>query len=207
MDEVHGLFPIPLMHVRPAIEPPLVAALVEHFTAHADLDNKSSPNLTHTAMLHPGDSPLLVAAAAAILPKLTEFGRLLFGEPLGWAIKEMWVNLMDTGGQQAMHNHANCFISGVLYLTPTHEDARTAFMRNLGGVDFAFRNDHDGIERGTYNASTWVCPAPEVGDMVLFPSYLMHGVAANKGGRRITMAFNAIPTQLNNWGYTVSFGA
>jgi ectoine hydroxylase-related dioxygenase (phytanoyl-CoA dioxygenase family) len=47
--------------------------------------------------------------------------------------------------------------------------------------------------------------APEPGDVVLFPSYLMHAVPTNPGGRRITMAFNAIPTHLDSWGYRISF--
>lgn len=207
MDEVHGLFPVPVMRVRPALEPALVSGLIQHFAERAEFSNKSSDRLTHSAILAPGDSPLLVSAASAIVPKLIEFGRLLFGEPLGWAIKEMWVNVMDTGGLQATHNHANCFISGVVYLTPTHDDARTVFMRSAGGADFAFRNDHDGVECGPYNAIKWIGPAPEPGEMVLFPSYLMHCVPPNPGGRRITMSFNAIPTQLNCGGYTVSFGA
>jgi hypothetical protein len=50
----------------------------------------------------------------------------------------MWVNVLDTGGRQAMHNHANSFVSGVVYLTPTHPDARTVFMKSPGGTDFAF---------------------------------------------------------------------
>jgi hypothetical protein len=30
-------------------------------------------------------------------------------------------------------------------------------------------------------------------------------VPHNAGGRRITLAFNAIPTRLNIWGYTLGF--
>ena len=71
-------------------------------------------------MLRPQDNPLLVEAGALIAPKLADFGTLLFGERLGWSIKEMWVNVLDRGGRQAMHNHANSFVSGVVYLTPTH---------------------------------------------------------------------------------------
>ena len=47
-----------------------------------------------------------------------------------------------------MHNHANSFISGVVYLTPTHPDARTVFMKPLGGTDFSFKNDHAGVDDG-----------------------------------------------------------
>jgi hypothetical protein len=104
-----------------------------------------------------------------------------------------------------MHNHANSFVSGVVYLTPTHPAARTVFMKSPGGTDFAFRNDHADTTPGRFNADQWISPAPLPGDMVLFPSYLMHAVPPNPGERRISMAFNAIPTRLDSWGYAVSF--
>jgi uncharacterized protein (TIGR02466 family) len=130
----------------------------------------------------------------------------MFGERLGWSLKEMWVNVLDTGGRQAMHNHANSFISGVVYLTPTHPASQTVFMKSPGGTDFAFRNDHAGTSAGEYSADKWVSPAPAPGDMVLFPSYLMHAVPPNPGERRVSLAFNAIPTRLDSWGYRVTFG-
>jgi Putative 2OG-Fe(II) oxygenase len=205
MDEVIGLFPIPFMRVPGALGRPLVSALVAHFLDSAVRENSSSERLSHTEMLQPGDSPLLVQTALAVTPKIAEFGALMFGEAIGWSVKEMWVNVLDSGGRQAMHNHANSFVSGVLYLTPTHPESRTVFMKSPGGSDFAFRNDHAGIKPGPYSGDKWVSPAPEPGDMVLFPSYLMHAVPPNRGERRITMAFNAIPARLDSWGYKVSF--
>jgi uncharacterized protein (TIGR02466 family) len=204
MSEVIGLFPTPFMRQPRALDPGLVQGLVAHFGAQAAVENNASGNLSHTAMLQPGDSPLLVEAAQRITPLLAEFGALMFGEKLGWSLKEMWVNLLDTGGRQAMHNHANSFISGVVYLTPTHPDARTVFMKSPGGHDFAFKNDHAGITTTPYSADKWISPAPEPGDLVLFPSYLMHAVPPNPGERRITMAFNAIPTRLDSWGSKIS---
>jgi uncharacterized protein (TIGR02466 family) len=207
MDEVIPLFATPFMRVPGALGRSLVGGLVSHFAALAARENNSSANLSHTEMLRPGDSPLFVQAAEIITPKLSEFGALMFGERLGWSLKEMWVNVLDTGGRQAMHNHANSFISGVVYLTPTHPASQTVFMKSPGGTDFAFKNDHAGTTPGPFSADKWVSPAPQPGDMVLFPSYLMHAVPPNPGERRITMAFNAIPTRLDSWGYTVSFGA
>lgn len=206
MSEVIGLFPTPFMRVPGVLSRDLVSGLVEHFSAAADRENNSSSNLSHTAMLRPSDSPLLVDVAALITPLLTDFGALLFGERFGWSLKEMWVNVLDTGGRQAMHNHANSFISGVAYLTPTHPDSRTVFMKSPGGTDFAFKNDHAGVVTGPYNADKWISPTPQPGDLVLFPSYLLHAVPPNPGRRRITMAFNAIPTRLDSWGYTITFG-
>jgi hypothetical protein len=205
MQEVIGLFPTPLMRVASVLGRDLIAGLVEHFSAIADRSNNASANLSHTAMLRPSDNPLLVDAAALVTPKLADFGALLFGEHLGWSLKEMWVNVLDTGGRQAMHNHANSFISGVVYLTPMHPEARTVFMKSPGGTDFAFKNDHAGSTMGPYNADKWVSPLPQPGDLVLFPSYLMHAVPPNPGSRRITMSFNAIPTRLDSWGYAISF--
>lgn len=206
MDEIYGLFPTPFMRAPQVLDRSLVEGLVEHFTAQATRDNNSSANLTHTAMLQPGDSPLLVQVADRVTPKLVEFGAQLFGERLGWSLKEMWVNVLEHGGHQAMHNHANSFISGVVYLTPTHPGSTTVFMRAPGGADFMFRNDHRGMTPTEYNADKWISPKPAPGDVVLFPSYLMHAVPPNQGERRITLAFNAIPARLDSWGYVIRFG-
>ena len=207
MDEVIALFPTPFLRVRSALPGPLVSALIEHFSGLALSDNSSSPMLSHTRLLRPADSPLFVDVAALVTPKLADLGALMFGQHMGWSLKEMWVNVLDTGGRQAMHNHANSFISGVVYLTASHPEAQTVFMKSPGGTDFAFRNEHEGTTPGPYSADKWVSPAPAPGDMVLFPSYLMHAVPPNPGARRISLAFNAIPTRLDSWGYAINFSA
>jgi uncharacterized protein (TIGR02466 family) len=205
-DEVIGLFPIPLLRAPATLDAALVQRLVDYFAGQATLGNNTSPRVSHTQMLTPADSPLLVEAARLIVPKLAGFGAHLFGEQLTWALKEMWVNVLEPGGHQAMHNHANSFVSGVLYLTRTHEGSHTVFMKSPGGSEFMFRNDHARVVNGEFNADKWVSPAPEPGDMVLFPSYLMHAVPPNQGERRITLAFNAIPSRLDSWGYAIRFG-
>ena len=205
MDEVISLFPTPFLRAPGTLPQELVQGLVSHFGSQAVETNKSSARLSHTRTLQPGESPLLVEVAARVTPRIAEFGALLFGERMGWSVKEMWVNFLDTGGHQAMHNHANSFVSGIVYLTPTHASSRTVFMKSPGGTDFVFRNDQAKTTPGPYSADKWVSPAPEPGDVLLFPSYLMHAVPPNPGALRITLAFNAIPTRLDSWGYTVSF--
>jgi uncharacterized protein (TIGR02466 family) len=206
MDEVFGLFPIPFMRAPGTLPEALVAGLVGRFAGLATQDNSSSRNLSHTEMLRPTDSPLLGEAARLVAPKLVEYGAHLLGERLPWLLKEMWVNVLDSGGRQAMHNHANSFVSGVVYLTRTHPGSQTVFMKSPGGTDFLFKNDHAQMKPGEFNADKWVSPAPDPGDMVLFPSYLMHAVPPNQGERRVTLSFNAIPAQLNSWGYVIKFG-
>ena len=207
MHEITGLFPTPFMRATNVLPSALVAGLIDHFGKSVELANSSSANLSHTSLLKPGDSPLLVDVAALLNPLLPEFGALLFGERLGWSLKEMWVNVLDTGGRQAMHNHANSFISGVVYLTSSHPESQTVFLKSPGGTDFAFKNEHANITPTPFNGDRWISPPPSPGDLVLFPSYLMHAVAPNQGERRITMSFNAIPNGLDSWGYAVRFGS
>jgi uncharacterized protein (TIGR02466 family) len=206
MDELIGLFPVPFLRAPATLPRPLVAGLVESFAGLAVRDNNASPNLSHTEMLRPQDNPLFVAAADAIGPKLIDFGAHLFGERMGWSIKEMWVNVMDIGGVQAMHNHANSFVSGVVYLTPSHQESQTVFFKSPGSTDFVFKNEHANITPTPFNGDRWISPPPSPGDLVLFPSYLLHAVPPNQGERRITMSFNAIPGGLDSWGYAIKFG-
>ena len=206
MDELIGLFPTPFYRAQAILDDALVNALLTRFAPLASERNKSSTNLSHTQMLQPKDDLLLQKVAGAVLPKVIDFGAVMFGERLPWAVKEMWVNVLSKGGRQAMHNHANSFVSGVVYLTRTHPDSQTVFMKSPGGHDFHFRNDHAGIETNEFNADKWVSPAPAPGDLVLFPSYLMHAVPPNPGReRRVSLAFNAIPARLDSWGYAIEF--
>ena len=205
MPEITGLFATPFMRAPAALPPDLVTSLVAHFTGKAGVVNRASADLAHTEMLKPSESPLLVRAAEAITPLLVDFGAAMFGERLGWSIKEMWVNVLERGGRQGLHNHANSFISGVVYLTATHPDARTVFIKPPAGTSFLFNNNHPGVVIGPFNYDQWVGPVPEPGEVVLFPSYLLHTVPPNPGLRRITLAFNAIPAHLHSGGYRIAF--
>ena len=93
----------------------------------------------------------------------------------------------------------------MVYLTPTHESSQTVFMKSPGGTSFVFKNDNERTLPSEFTADKWVSPAPEPGDVLLFPSYVLHAVPHNQGERRITLAFNAIPAQVDSWGYRVKF--
>lgn len=205
--EVFGLFPTPLMHAPSCLDAPLVAALLARLDGAEKMANSRSGQLTHSCTLTPASDALMAGASALVLPHLTAFGGLLFGERLDWSIKEIWANFLQPGGQQAMHNHANCFISGVLYLTENDQSASTVFTKGLGGRDYVFGNSGKRVSLNEFNADKWVAPDMAPGDLVLFPSYLLHEVPPNRGRLRITLAFNAIPSRLDSWGYGISFSA
>ena len=203
MSEVFELFPTPFMRVAKVISPDRVQALRDRFAPEASHANPRSAELTHTTILPPSGDPLLEELEATVLPSLVDFGVHLFGERLTWQIKELWFNVLRHGGRQSVHNHANCFISGVLYLSECHPSANTLFIRSLGGRDFVFSNMHANTELGPFNAEKWMGPVPSPGDLVLFPSSLLHEVPTNQGGTRFTLAFNAIPHRLDSWGYSI----
>lgn len=210
MDHIIELFPTPFMRVESLLDASMIAALKAELVRAEHLGNDRSAALFHTAMQRPAtpqSNPLMAQVAELVVPKLVDFGVHLFGERLGWSIKEMWCNILEKNGRQTMHNHANCFISGVIYLTYSHPSANTVFMKGPGGRDFVFSNAGRNSTLGPFNADKWISPDVVPGDMVLFPSYLLHEVPPNLGEQRISLAFNAIPTRLDSWGYATGFTA
>ena len=205
MADVFELFPTPVMRVPGLLSPAAAQGLAARLARAAMVGNQRSGQLAHTQILGPGDDTEIDAVVDQMGEHLQAFGRLLFGESLRWLVKEVWANVLQTGGSQALHNHANCFASGVLYLTPSDSSACTVFARSLGGNEFIFRNTNSASGSGPFCADKWVAPQPQPGDLILFPSYLLHEVPVNQGAERVTLAFNAVPHRLDAWGYTVSF--
>ena len=205
MDQIEPLFPIPLLRSPQLLSPALNEAAVGAIR-HARIEsNLRSDQLFHTEVADPRDNKLFQEIAELVGPKLVDFGVLLFGEKLRWTVKEMWTNMLEKGGNQTLHSHANSFVSGIIYLTASHPACRTVFMRPLGGSDFSFRHHTRSAAMGPFNAGKYVLPEAEPGDLVLFPSYLYHEVPRNQGEQRITVSFNAIPDSLDCWGYRINF--
>ncbi len=200
-----GLFPVPFMRVERALPQANLEPLLARAEAEALSTNAKSTRLSHSAMLSPEQDPLFDDLARRILPHIVQFGATMFGETLDWSIKEMWLNVLEQGGFQALHSHANSFVSGVAYLTPVDPSAHTVFHKAMGNPEFVFSNVNRATRIGPYNGTRWVLPKVLPGDLALWPSYLLHEVPANQGSRRVTVAFNAVPARLDSWGYTLGF--
>jgi uncharacterized protein (TIGR02466 family) len=204
-DEVEALFPIPLLRSPGLLSPELSEAAVAAIRDARTEKNLRSDQLFHSEIADPRSNNLFQTIADLAVPKLAEFGFLMFGERLNWTVKEMWTNVLETGGSQTLHSHANSFASGVFYLTPSHVGSRTVFVRPPGGYEFSFRHHTRTAAMGPFNAGKYMLPEANPGDLVLFPSYLYHEVPKNQGEQRITIAFNAIPDSLDCWGYRINF--
>jgi uncharacterized protein (TIGR02466 family) len=200
---VIGLFPTPLIKVEGFLSSSMLDEVRERAEESAMDANARTTQLSHTDMVDPQGDALFRRIADAAVPHVAEMGRLMFSDQLSWVVKEMWLNRLERGGSQFMHTHANSFVSAIVYVTTPHASARTVFRRSRGGEEFVFR--HDGVNEmaSPFSAETWVLPDARAGDMVLYPSHLLHGVPPNEGDQRVTVALNAIPERLKSFGYEI----
>lgn len=100
-----------------------------------------------------------------------------------------WMNANPTGGFNAPHTHPGAHWSGVYYITQPDVDIGPS-----GKIEFlAPRTDLPNwrlLQASAFNSKKSLRPMP--GEMILFPSYLVHWVYPNETPHeRISIAFNA----------------
>lgn len=79
------------------------------------------------------------------------------------------------------------------------------FHRHVGSTSFVMDNANERCKISNYNSPIYSPPPTEAGDLLLFPSYLMHEVPPNQGAQHCSAAFNALPERIDSWGYTLRF--
>lgn len=97
-------------------------------------------------------------------------------------IRESWCNISNKNSFQHIHLHGDTDVSGVYYHQTNGQDG-----------DIVFRNPSlvNRFHKLTYNLDNSVTYKPEVGKILLFPSFLEHGVFHNNTDhRRISVTFN-----------------
>lgn len=203
---IEGLFPTPVMRVEKVFSDAELDALQENINSSPKVANAKTDLLTHTEPLGVDDIEGLNNLDERLQDYFRDFGFLLFGENMHWTIKELWLNASVTGGAQLLHSHANSLITAVIYLTDVHPSARIIFHKPMGGTNFVFSNSHAESATTPYNAERWVPDEVNRGDIIFFPSYLLHAVPPNQGNQtRMSIAMNAMPERLKSWDYEVRF--
>lgn len=92
-----------------------------------------------------------------------------------------WFNVNSKNGYNISHNHGGAFISGVLYIQSSE----------TGSIEFEPLNYIYKINHPAWFYNGTAKYDPQDGDMILFPSYLMHRVEPNPSDKeRINVAFN-----------------
>ena len=102
-------------------------------------------------------------------------------------ITQSWINYTETNQFHHRHFHSNSYVSGVFYIDAKKEVDSIIFYK----PGEAQKTISLSVTRyNQFNSPSWRCSV-QIGDVVLFPSSLHHGVAKKKGpDTRISLSFN-----------------
>lgn len=105
-------------------------------------------------------------------------------------ISSMWANVNGYKDYNLIHTHGGSVISGVYYLK-TPKESGNLFFINPASEAIEYLWEHCIEEYTQQNSPRWTIQVEE-GTLVLFPSWLKHGVEPNlnKKEDRISIAFN-----------------
>lgn len=98
-----------------------------------------------------------------------------------------WANRYSKGGFAKLHNHSPYFISGCFYVDKTSDDQGNIYFQdpNEALMSTLPQTDTFKLSQNTVELST------VTGDLILFPSWLKHGVLPNKTDTpRYSIAFD-----------------
>ena len=103
----------------------------------------------------------------------------------------IWKNTYNKDGFQEVHDHIdherNIHVSGCIFLEDQTKDTSKFFFSNKNNMELSIWNKVTGDD--TLHSS-WV-PNIKGGDIIFFPSYLLHGVSPHKLRKpRTTISFN-----------------
>lgn len=111
------------------------------------------------------------------------------------AISNAWININKSGDYNTHHAHPISVISGSFYVSIPEEvkdaEAKIEFRRSREFDDYNMTNHLSDMDDIFKWSQMWY--RPKNGDVVLFPSYLTHGVSPHFTNEdRISIAFNTM---------------
>ena len=100
-------------------------------------------------------------------------------------LHNLWYNVNGLGSFNRPHDHPNCVVSGVYYISIPKDSGSIIFFNEDVGKFYTLIDSYN-----EYNSSTWKID-PEENKCILFPSYLKHYVEPNLNKKeRISISFN-----------------
>lgn len=117
-------------------------------------------------------------------------------------VTDSWINQCDEGGYQMAHYHANSLISGLYYVNYTEDMSPTYFAKACG--THLHHPDSPSLNLN-YEKNTRFNQIDQVvvkeGDVILWPSQIIHGFKKNNVHARTTLSMNLMPTIMSNGEY------
>jgi uncharacterized protein (TIGR02466 family) len=129
--------------------------------------------------------PLFLNLKNKITQHLDFFSREIFKHDVEIYITHSWLNYNPTKSYHNLHRHSNSVYSGAYYITVPENCPNLIFASPNIPMFEILPTDYN-----VCNSTSWEIPVKN-GDLVLFPSTLMHEVSENNGGdERYTLSFN-----------------
>ena len=106
-----------------------------------------------------------------------------------------WVNVCERTNGHGLHNHERAVFSGVYYASTGKASGGEESVEDVDEPgDLLIRvtaGGFDPLAKGASGYCTYMCVKPKVGRLVIFPSWVLHGVLASAGDApRVSYAFN-----------------
>ena len=183
--EIHHLFPDPIYICR--LGRALTSGELKVLNTHKKKTYKNIGNLTslNTYVL---EQKKLKNLKRDLNKKISDYFKKIVcpSGPIIPYITQSWLNYTNPKGHHHRHSHTNSYISGVFYIEADEKIDKIHFYR-LGhqpAVDLVI------AKYNHFNSSSWWFPVG-TGDLILFPSFLVHGVDETKGPNlRASLSFN-----------------
>ena len=182
--EIHGIFPVPLYRSK----------LSRKFTKRElhfveKMRAECRPNMGNTTS---SNGYVLNEPSFSILKKKIDlfiedyFAKIIFApKSISPYITQSWLNYTEINEHHHPHHHSNSYLSGILYIAADKDHDNITFGHN--------RYDQINIsptQGNEFNSIILSFPV-ETGEIIIFPSSLMHSVPVKKGkNRRISLSFN-----------------
>jgi uncharacterized protein (TIGR02466 family) len=132
-------------------------------------------------------SPQMRDIRSVIEEHLAQYMRTVFNttNQVQLQITQSWLTLAGKGQSHHVHTHPNSVVSGVLYINLAQQDG-ISFYRNEDNIWYELIRQQDNY----FNASQYFVQS-SVGDLLLFPSNVRHGVrAVTSDIERVSLSFN-----------------
>lgn len=118
-------------------------------------------------------------------------------QKIQWRLQNSWAVRHQKDDWSQAHHHTNSVFSGVYYVDTTMDSGNLVFTRThdtVSTVTFDFPYTHfNELNSKSFSIT------PHPGEIVMFPSHLMHSVERNQSDQiRYAVAFNFVPT--GTWG-------
>ena len=103
---------------------------------------------------------------------------------------QAWVNISPPGASNQIHYHANCYFSGVYYISLDAPKCGSLFFRDPRTASSMM--PFPATKQTPFTASEVRMP-PEPGRLYIFPGWLEHGVEVNQSdSHRVGISFNVV---------------